>query len=134
MSLTAEWTAASGSTEARIAGGTAQWRADLEPASGGAGQAPSPHDLLDSALAACTVLTLQLYAQRKGYPLAAARAEVSRQEDRTDYRLTRRLTLEGALDDAQRQDLLRVANACPIHKALHKRFAIETSLGEGGAP
>ena len=128
MNITAEWTAASGSTEARIAGGSAQWRADLEPDIGGSGQAPSPHDLLDSALAACTVLTLQLYAKRKGYPLAAARAEVSHEEDRSDYKLTRRLTLEGALDDAQRQDLLRVANVCPIHKALHKTFAVETSL------
>lgn len=128
MTLTAEWTAASGSTEARIAGGSASWRADLEPDIGGSGQAPSPHDLLDSALAACTVLTLQLYAQRKGYPLDAARAEVSHEEDRGDYKLTRRLTLKGALDDAQRQDLLRVANACPIHKALHKRFAVDTTL------
>jgi putative redox protein len=128
MTLIAEWTAASGSTEARIAGGTARWRADLEAASGGKGEAPSPHDLLDSALAACTVLTLQLYAQRKAYPLEVARAEVAHEEDRTDYKLTRRLTLEGPLDDAQRQDLLRVANACPIHKALAKKFAVETTL------
>jgi len=128
MTLVAEWSAASNSTEARIAGGTAHWRADLEPASGGKGEAPSPHDLLDSALAACTVLTLQLYAKRKAYPLEVARAEVSHEEDRTDYKLTRRLTLEGPLDDVQRQDLLRVANACPIHKALGKKFAVETTL------
>ena len=128
MTLTAEWSAASGGTEARIVGGTAHWRADLETASGGSGEAPSPHDLLDSALAACTVLTLQLYAKRKGYPLEAARAEITREEDRTDYKLTRRLSLDGALDDAQRQDLLRVANACPIHKALGKRFTIDTAL------
>ncbi|WP_255407587.1 MULTISPECIES: hypothetical protein [Luteimonas] len=38
------------------------------------------------------------------------------------------MRLDGALDAAQRQDLLRVANACPIHKALHKQFAIETTL------
>jgi putative redox protein len=128
MTLLAQWTADSGSTEAHIVGGTARWRADLESAAGGNGEAPSPHDLLDSALAACTVLTLQVYAKRKGYPLTMARAEVTHEEDRTDYKLTRRLTLEGTLDDAQRQDLLRVANACPIHKALHKRFAIETTL------
>ena len=128
MTLLAEWAADSGSTEAHIVGGTARWRADLESASGGKGEAPSPHDLLDSALAACTVLTLQVYAKRKGYPLALARAEVTHEEDRTDYKLARRLTLEGTLDEAQRQDLLRVANACPIHKALGKRFAIDTTL------
>jgi putative redox protein len=117
-----------GTTSVELGAGTVRWRADLDPAAGGAGSDPTPHQLLDSALAACTLLTLQLYAKRKQYPLTGARVSVERDEDRDDYRMKRKVTLEGALDDAQRADLLRVANACPIHKALGKRFQIETDL------
>lgn len=128
MTLSAEWTAASGRTDAQLTAGAAEWRADLEASIGGSGTLPSPHDLLDGALAACTVLTLQLYAKRKGYALAAVRAEVGHQEDAGSYRLVRRLSLAGELSEAQRQDLLRIAERCPIHKALHKQFSIETAL------
>src|SRR3954470_23870167 len=117
-----------GSTAVELGAGTARWRADLAPAVGGAGNDPTPHQLLDSALAACTLLTMQLYARRKQYPLTGAQVSIDRGEDREVYRMRRLLTLEGTLDDAQRADLVRVANACPIHKALGKRFEIETTL------
>lgn len=128
MTLTAEWAAGPGRTDAQIVSGQAQWHADLDRAAGGSGTLPTPHELLDGALASCTVLTLQLYAKRKNYPLTAARADITRQEDATHYRMERRLTLEGELSETQRQDLVRVANACPIHKALHKEFDIQTTL------
>ncbi|MBA2965182.1 MULTISPECIES: OsmC family protein [Ramlibacter] len=117
-----------GSTAVELGAGTARWRADLDPDVGGAGDDPTPHQLLDSALAACTVLTMQLYARRKQYPLATAEVRIERDEGPEVYRMRRLVTVEGALDDRQRADLLRVANACPIHKALGKRFEIETTL------
>jgi putative redox protein len=117
-----------GTTAVELGAGTARWRADLDPDVGGAGNDPTPHQLLDSALAACTVLTMQLYAKRKHYLLAAAEVRIERDEDREVYRMRRLVSIEGALDDAQRADLLRVANACPIHKALGKRFEIATTL------
>lgn len=117
-----------GSTAVVIEAGTARWSADLDVSAGGAGGEPTPHELLDSALAACTLLTLQLYAKRKQYPLTAARVRIEHVEDATVYRMVRQVTLEGGLSDTQRGDLLRVANACPIHKALGKRFDIETQL------
>jgi putative redox protein len=89
-----------GSTAVELGAGTARWRADLDPAVGGAGNDPTPHQLLDSALAACTLLTLQLYAKRKQYPLTGAQVSIERDEDREVYRMRRRVTLEGALDDA----------------------------------
>jgi putative redox protein len=115
-------------TAVQLAAGGARWRADLEVSLGGAGSDPSPHELLDSALAACTLLTLQLYAKRKQYPLTSCEVRIERDEGPDAYRLRRQVTVGGTLDAAQRADLLRVANACPIHKALHKRFEIETTL------
>ncbi len=118
----------SGSTAVELAAGTARWKADLEPALGGAGADPTPHQLLDSALAACTVLTLLLYARRKQYPLQGAQVRIEHQEGGGVYRMQRQVQLQGDLDEAQRADLLRVANACPTHKALQNRFEIPTAL------
>ncbi|NML44564.1 OsmC family protein [Ramlibacter sp. G-1-2-2] len=115
-------------TAVALEAGTARWSADLAQAAGGAGEAPTPHELLDSALAACTLLTLQLYAKRKQYPLASAEVRVLRDESAEVYKLHRQVTVHGDLDEKQRADLLRVANACPIHKALEKRFEITTAL------
>jgi putative redox protein len=118
-------------TAVELSAGSARWRCDLAPSAGGAGNDPTPHELLDSAIAACTLLTLQLYAKRKNYPLHSCEVRVQRDESADTYRLQRQLTVAGPLDAAQRADLLRVANACPIHKALHKRFEIETTLDAG---
>jgi len=117
-----------GNTAVELAGGTARWRADLSPSSGGAGSDPDPHDLLDSALVACTILTLQFYARRKQYPLESVEVSVVHDEDDAVYRMDRQITLGGALSQQQKDDLMRVADACPLHKALHKKFEITTQL------
>ncbi|MBI3230187.1 MAG: OsmC family protein, partial [Burkholderiales bacterium] len=111
---------------------TAKFEADLETSAGGAGTAPSPHDLLDAALASCTVLTLQVYSKRKQYPLQAAHVEVTHTETPSGYQLKRVLRLTGELSQEQITDLLRVANVCPIHKALHKQFEVVTELENTG--
>jgi putative redox protein len=117
-----------GSTAVELSAGTARWRADLAVSAGGAGTDPTPHELLDAALAACTTLTIQLYAKRKQYPLGEVQVRIERDETAETYRMRRHVRVSGALTEQQRTDLLRVANACPIHKALGKKFEIETEL------
>ena len=53
---------------------------------------------------------------------------MEREQEGTVYRMQRRLELSGPLSEEQRRDLLRVANACPIHKALSGTFEVRTQL------
>ncbi|HEX6590364.1 MAG TPA: OsmC family protein, partial [Moraxellaceae bacterium] len=101
---------------------------DVDEASGGDDLAPDPHDLLDSALGACTALTLKLYAARKEWPLENADVVITHEESPGHYRLQRSITLQGPLSEEQRQQLLAIANKCPIHRVLTGEIAIETLL------
>ena len=93
-----------------------------EPASnGGEDLGPTPHDLYDSALGACKAMTVLWYANRKKMPIADVQATVDRddsEERRGVYRLRVTLALGGPLTDAQRQELLAVAEKCPLHKLM----------------
>jgi len=126
MTITAR--TSTGSTLVDITSGSAQWWADLAVTAGGTGLHPTPHDLLDSALAACTVLTIRLYASRKNYPIEAVQVQVERDQTGATYRMHRRVEIAGPLTDQQRSDILRVANACPVHKTLTGTLEIDTTL------
>ncbi len=95
---------------------------------GGQDKGFSPKELLVSALGACTCATLRMYADRKGWTLEKAEAEIELSEENGQTKFIRKLLLSGKLDDEQRTRLLAVANACPIHKILTHSIVIETVL------
>ena len=94
---------------------------DLSVEEGGDGSGPNPHDLYDAALGACTALTVLWYAKRKGIPVEGLEVTVERDasEERAGiYRLHAAVTLTGNLSATEREELLRVAQKCPIHKLM----------------
>jgi putative redox protein len=116
--------------EARAAGGSLL--ADEPVAAGGLGSGPTPYDLLSAALGACTVMTLRLYAERKGWPLSAVRVRVAHRREAlaAQDRFAREIVLEGALSPDQRRRLLEIAERCPVHRTLERGSAIATVLAE----
>lgn len=117
-----------------LSNGRHVWNADVGKMLGSGDRAPDPHDLLDSALAACTTLTLELYIRRKQLPVTALRVTVDHVEDKTAegtlrYQLQRNLHIEGeGLSADERQRLLDIAGKCPIHRVLEGEISIHTAL------
>jgi putative redox protein len=90
----------------------------------------SPSELLCSALAACTCITLRMYADRKGWALTDVKADISVERDKetNTTRFNRQISLSGDLTEQQQTRLLNIANQCPIHKTLTNPIVIDTAL------
>jgi putative redox protein len=112
--------------------GTHTWQADEPLGLGGGDRGPTPHHLLLSALGACTAVTLRMYAAREGWALQEVQVELQFNPDGPPARggndIRRHITVGGALSSEQRERLLQIANACPIHKVLSGEVRIATSL------
>lgn len=121
-----------GRFQVAISSGGAHFFADEPVASGGLGSGPTPYQLLASALAACTTMTLRLYAERKNLPVHNICTAVGHHREMspspTDV-FVRRISFHGDIDAEQRKRLLEIADRCPVHQTLMAGSRVETELG-----
>ncbi len=102
--------------------------ADEPVDSGGADTGPAPGQFLQLSLAACTAITLRMYANRKNIPLDGVRVEVNTERHPERTLFIRHVYLEGVVSEEQKQKLLDIANACPVHRTLTNPIEIETAI------
>ena len=92
---------------------------DEPVASGGSDTGPSPTRLLAASLASCTAVTVEMYAERKGWEIGGVEVEVDVEYDEwTPTSFAVALRLSGELSDAQKSRLTEIAQRCPVHRAL----------------
>jgi putative redox protein len=95
--------------------------ADEPEDNGGADEGPRPTEYLAAALASCTAITIEMYADRKGWELGDLEvvAEYTpRAGKETPEHIDVILKLPGGLTEDQTQRIHRIAGKCPVHRAL----------------
>lgn len=115
--------------------------ADEPESAGGEDQGPNPYDLLLSALAACKVMTVHLYARRKQWPVETVSITLNHRkvsanecEDCETEGLAKvdiidcEISFEGELDEAQIKRLAEIADRCPVHRTLTSETKIRTAV------
>jgi len=111
-----------------LSDGRHEWFADEPSTHGGADTGPTPHSLLLSSLGACTSITLKMYAKHKAWPLEAVHVTLTLDTTPEGTVIDRQILLTGELDNTQRERLLQIANACPVHKILSGAIMIHSGL------
>ena len=95
---------------------------------GGADEGPSPTRTLGAALAACTAITVEMYAERKGLELGAVEVEVeAKYEGPVPQEFTVTLRIPEPLEEQQQDRLLAIAGKCPVHRVIAGSTAVTIS-------
>jgi uncharacterized OsmC-like protein/alpha/beta superfamily hydrolase len=102
---------------------------------GGLDGGPHPYQLLCSALAACTTMTLRMYSNHKGYGFGRITTEVTHERDsdgpagaKQDV-FSRVVRVDGVDDNALQDKIVEIAGKCPVHKTLERSSRVETVYG-----
>jgi uncharacterized OsmC-like protein len=120
-----------GRFQVAIRAGGIRFVADEPLAVGGLGSGPTPYDLLSAGLAACTTMTLRMYADQKGWTVGRIRTAAGHAKRGGTDIFSRRIEVDGDLDADQCARLLEIADRCPVHRTLEASARVETT---GGPP
>lgn len=115
--------------------------ADEPGSAGGYDKGPTPYGLLASGLAACTVMTMQWYTQRKGWKINEFRVSVTHGRDYPEdcknceegkeariYKFNVTIEVDGDITDEQKLKLLDIANKCPVHRTMESQIEVNTKF------
>lgn len=92
---------------------------DEPETAGGTDSGPSPTRLLAASLASCTAVTMEMYAERKGWELGPVEVAVDvAYEGFAPSSFAVTLRLPPKLSEEQRERLAVIATKCPVHKVL----------------
>ena len=103
---------------------------------GGSDAGPSPQEMLAASLASCTAITMELYAQRKGWDIGDVSVDV-------DYEPAQRgsftrfaidIHMPESVPAEQRERLMQIAAKCPIHRTLEGEDMFEERIQLDPAP
>ncbi len=89
----------------------------------------SPSELIISGLAMCKVATVRYIARQKGYEIGEVNAELSQEVKRESNGLKTNvkvaISIDGEINQDQKNELLKQANSCYIHRQIMGEWNIE---------
>jgi putative redox protein len=103
--------------------------ADEPKKQGGDDSAPSPQELLAAALASCTAITMEMYAERKGWELGDLSVDVNYEPAQrgSPTRFTMVVNFPKELPEDQRERRMQIGAKCPVHRVLEGEVMFEES-------
>jgi putative redox protein len=120
--------------DVEIEDGAHRLTVDEPVVAGGTDTGPSPTRLVAAALASCIAITMEMYAERKGWEIDTVEVEVDVEyEDFTPTSFAATIGLPEGLSAEQREQLLVVARKCPVHKVLSGETHVAVSERLGAA-
>lgn len=102
--------------------------ADEPLSKGGKDSAPTPDELLEAALASCTLVTLRMYTNHKQWNVGQINVNVQLVREKEKTIITRELSFEHELSEEQQQRLVHVAKACPVSKTLGAASELQVNI------
>jgi putative redox protein len=117
-------TTARGAVGQTVAVGPHRLPADEPFNKGGDDTGPAPHEFLLAALASCVSMTAQSYASRKGLVVRSVEVTVNGRHEDGAFIIQRHITIDGDLDESQRQRVLEIAGRCPVTRTLSSPIRI----------
>jgi putative redox protein len=97
---------------------------------GGEDSGPSPQELLAASLASCTAITMEMYAQRKGWEVGDVAVNVSYEPAQRGSPTRFRMNVEfpKELPEEQRERLMQIGAKCPVHRALEGEVMFDENV------
>ena len=98
---------------------------------GGNDLGPDPFSTLLASLAGCTLSTLRMYIDRKGWDIPEINISLNlSQENNPELTtsITRSITFSNAIDAETKNRLLIIAEKCPVSKILKNTVLINTTI------
>ena len=97
---------------------------------GGEDAAPSPQELLAASLASCTAITMEMYAQRKGWDIGDVSVDVDYEPAQrgSPTRFTMTVNFPKELPEDQRERLMQIGAKCPVHRVLEGEVMFEETV------
>ena len=97
---------------------------------GGEDSGPSPQELLAASLASCTAITMEMYAERKGWELGDVTVDVDYEPAQrgSPTRFTMVVNVPKELPEDQRERLMQIGAKCPVHRVLEGEVMFEESV------
>ena len=99
-----------------------EWFADEPESIGGTNTAPKPSELLLSALTSCKLITMRMYAERKGWDVNGLKVDLEIIERSDKTLLSKKITFPGNLDQAQRERLIEISGRYPVANMVSDSF------------
>ena len=98
---------------------------------GGEDLGPDPFSTLLASLAGCTLSTLRMYIDRKGWDIPEIKIAINLTQENNEVFetvITREISFSSNVDEETKNRLLIIAEKCPVSKILKNKITINTAL------